>query len=160
MGIESRSSHPGVLSEPPTRTPAEPASGRDVRAETHLRAGSVAGLRSMRAALRQCLEQGGCATEFITDAQLVLAEIATNAFVHDTAPLVEVEVTCWDDEARITTWHRGESVPPGFPVAPVPIVGPDVGLGGRGLAMVDKVVVSREVVNDGGCTSTVVRMRR
>lgn len=160
MGIESRSTYPGVLSEPPpARAPAAPAPAGAVCAETHLRAGSVAGLRSMRAGLRQCLEQGDCAPDFITDAQLVLAEIATNAFVHDTAPLVEVEVTCGEDEVRITTWHRSEVVPPVFPVAPVPITGP-VGLGGRGLAIVDRIVVSREVGNDDGCTSTVVRMRR
>src|SRR5690606_19710465 len=51
MGIDSRSSFPGVLSDPTLP---------DVRAEVHLRAGSVAGLRSMRAGLRHCLEQVAC----------------------------------------------------------------------------------------------------
>lgn len=132
----------------------------DVLAETHLRAGSVAGLRSLRAGLGQCLEQRACQPDLVADAQLVLAEIATNAFVHDTAPLVDVQITCRDDEVTISTWHRGEIAPPAYPVPPMPTFGPVITPGGRGLAIVDRIVSSREVGNDAGCTTTVVRFRR
>lgn len=135
-------------------------SGPDVLAEAHLRVGSVAGLRSLRAGLADCLDRGACEAAFVADAQLVLAEITTNAFVHDAAPLVDVEVTCRDDEVVMTTWHRGEVCPPAHPVAPAPIVGPVVSPSGRGLAIVDRIVVARDVANDAGCTTTTVRMRR
>ena len=101
-----------------------------------------------------------CGKDIIADAQLVLAEIATNAFVHDTAPLVDVQIACWDDEFSITTWHRGDIAPPAFPVASASTCEPIVVPGGRGLAIVDQIVVSREVANDAGCTTTVVRLRR
>jgi anti-sigma regulatory factor (Ser/Thr protein kinase) len=158
MGTESRSSHPVALSR--TTSPAPPQPTGDVLAEAHLRAGSVAGLRSLRTGLGHCLAQAACPPEMIADAQLVLAEIVTNAFVHDTAPLVDVQITCWDDEVRIGTWHRGDVAPPASPMEPAPVVGPLVGPGGRGLAIVDRIVASREVGNDAGCTTTLVRMLR
>jgi anti-sigma regulatory factor (Ser/Thr protein kinase) len=160
MGIESRPSHLGALSETthPDATSTRSPSG--VRAEVHLRAGSVAGLRSLRTGLGHCLEQGECGPDLIADAQLVLAEIATNAFIHDTAPLVDVQVTCGDDEITITTWHRGDAVPPSYPVQPVSSDGPVVTPGGRGLAIVDRLVTGRDVASESGCTTTVVRFRR
>ena len=158
MGTEQRSSPHGVLSDA-MRPDSFPLPAGDMRAEAHLRAGSVAGLRSLRTGLAHCLEQGGCEVDTIADAQLVLAEIATNAFVHDTAPLVDVQVTCWDGEIRICTWHRGEDTPPPYPVQPVTAVGSVVSSAGRGLAIVDRIALSREVGNDDGCTTTIVRMR-
>lgn len=157
MGGESTSWYPGAVREPPS---TQVDLGHDVRAEAHLRVGSVAGLRSLRAGLADCLDRGACEPGFVADAQLVLAEITTNAFVHDAAPLVDVEVTCRDHEVVMTTWHRGEVCPPPHPVAPVPIVGPVVSPSGRGLAIVDRIVESRDVANDAGCTTTTVRLRR
>lgn len=157
MGTEPRPSRPGLVSDDTTvPTPASDA----VRSEAHLRAGSLAGLRSLRTGLGHCLEHGAYGPETIADAQLVLAEIATNAFVHDSAPLVDVQVVCRDDEIEIGTWHRGEIPPPPYPVQPVPIVGPVVLPSGRGLAIVDRIVVSRVVASDSGVTTTVVRIRR
>ena len=158
MGTESLSSPPDTLSR--TGVPASARSAGDVLAEAHLRIGSVAGLRSLRSGLGHCLAEGGCPSELIADAQLALAEIVTNAFVHDTAPLVDVEVTCCPDEVRIHTWHRGDVAPPAFPVEPSPVAGPLVGPGGRGLAIVDKIVTSRAVANDEGCTTTLVCIQR
>lgn len=160
MSIEPRPSHLGALSETTQAVSSAAPSSGEIRAETHLRAGSVAGLRSLRAGLGQCLEQGACQPDLIADAQLVLAEIATNAFIHDTAPLVDVQITCRDDEVTISTWHRGAVVPPAYPVPPMSTVGPFVTPGGRGLAIVDRIVSSREVGNDAGCTTTVVRFPR
>ncbi|MFP5488624.1 MAG: ATP-binding protein [Acidimicrobiia bacterium] len=129
-------------------------------ADAHLRIGSVAGLRSLRAAVGECLARGSCSAETIADAQLVLAEVATNAFVHDAAPLVDVQVTCRADEIELSTWHRGDVAPPPHPVVPMPVIGPMVAAGGRGLAIVDRIVVSRVVANTDGCTTTVARLRR
>lgn len=144
-----------------TRPPTPPGRPNgDLRTEAHLRAGSLAGLRSLRSGLGQCLEQAACGPDTIADAQLVLVEIATNAFVHDTAPLVDVQISCWDDEVSISTWHRGDIAPPSYPVGSAPAGGPVVASGGRGLAMVDRIVIAREVGSDGGCTTTVVRLRR
>ena len=129
-------------------------------ADAHLRIGSVAGLRSLRVGLAECLTRAACDPMVIADAQLVLVEIATNAFVHDVAPLVDVEVTCRGDEIEITTWHRGDVCPPPHPVAVPPLDGPVVTPGGRGLAIVDRIVASRAVTNDAGCTTTTARIRR
>lgn len=137
--------------EPPDRT---------VRAEAHLRAGSVAGLRALRHGVGECLSRGACRQETIADAQLVVAEIATNAFVHDTAPLVDVQVACLDDEVVISTWHRGDVPPPPHPVLAAPLTEPSVTPGGRGLAIVDRIVAARQVANSDGCTTTVVRLGR
>lgn len=131
-----------------------------VRSEARLHAGSVAGLRSLRTGLGHCLEQAECHPDTIADAQLVLAEIATNAFVHDMAPLVQIQVVCTDDEITIATAHRGEIAPPSFPVSSAPVSGPFVTPGGRGLAIVDRIVTTREVGSHGGCTTTTVRLRR
>jgi anti-sigma regulatory factor (Ser/Thr protein kinase) len=160
MGMEQRSSHPGVLPQASTGAAPGRAPAGHVRSEAHLRAGSVAGLRSLRTGLGLCLEQGGCGSGTIADAQLVLAEIVTNAFLHDTAPLVDVQIVCHDDEVIISTWHRGDVMPPSHPVQPASVVGPVVTPGGRGLAIVDRLVVSREVDNAAGCTTTVARLRR
>ena len=160
MSLEPRSSHLGAVSETPHAVSSAAPLSDDVRAESHLRAGSVAGLHSLRTGLGHCLEQAACEPDLIADAQLVLAEIATNAFIHDTAPLVDVQVTCRDDEVTISTWHRGEIAPPPYPVSPMPTVGPVIMPGGRGLAIVDRIVASREVGNDAGCTTTVVRFPR
>ena len=158
MGMEP--SLPGVLSDSGRPSASQDAPPGPVRSEAHLRAGSVAGLRSLRTGLGLCLEQAACGADTIADAQLVLAEIVTNAFVHDTAPLVDVEVVCRDADITISTWHRGDVAPPGHPVQPVPMFGPGVTPGGRGLAIVDRLVVSREVANIAGCTTTVVRLGR
>lgn len=131
-----------------------------ILSEARLHAGSVAGLRSLRTGLGHCLDQGDCRPDTIADAQLVLAEIATNAFVHDLAPLVEVRVVCTDDEITIATAHRGDIAPPPYPIAPAPVTGPLVTPGGRGLAIVDRIVTSREVESRGGCTTTTVRLPR
>ena len=160
MSLEPRSSHLGALSETSHAVASAAPPPGHVLAESHLRAGSVAGLRSLRAGLGQCLEHGACQPDLVADAQLVLAEIATNAFIHDTAPLVDVQITCRDDEVTISTWHRGEIAPPAYPVSPMPTVGPVITPGGRGLAIVDRIVAFREVGNDAGCTTTVVRFRR
>lgn len=164
MGIEPRSSHPGVLPHAPRNAapaPPPPASDAgDIRAEAHLRAGSVAGLRSLRNGVGLCLEQGGCGSATIADAQLVLAEIVTNAFVHDAAPLVDVQIVCHEHEVMISTWHRGDFSPPPHPVQPASAVGPVVTPGGRGLAIVDRLVATREATNVAGCTTTVARLRR
>lgn len=161
MGSESRSPSPRVVTDTTTTATREPsAAPTDVVADAHVRIGSVAGLRSLRVAVGECLTRGGCTPESIADAQLVLAEVATNAFVHDAAPLVDVQVTCRTDEVELTTWHRGEITPPPHPVQPAPVVGPLVSPGGRGLAIVDRIVLSREVANAAGCTTTVARLRR
>lgn len=132
----------------------------DVRSQARLHAGSVAGLRSLRTGLGHCLEQGGCPPDTIADAQLVLAEIATNAFVHDLAPLVDIRVVCTDEEIAIATAHRGDIAPPSYPVSVTSVSGPFVAPGGRGLAIVDRIVTSREVASHGGCTTTTVRIGR
>lgn len=158
MGSVTRASDHQVL---PERAPTVDVASRpdsDLRAEAHLRAGSVAALRSLRAGLAHCLGTGGCGVDVIADAQLVLVEITTNAFIHDAAPLVQVHVSCTDHDVAIVTRHRGEVAPPPFPVRPV--VGREVVPGGRGLMIVDRLVSSREVANDAGCTTTVVRIRR
>lgn len=160
MGMESRPSLPGVLPDSERRSAPEDAPSGPVLAAAHLRAGSVAGLRSLRTGLGLCLEQGACGPDTIADAQLVLAEIVTNAFVHDTAPLVDVEVVCRDADITISTWHRGDVAPPEHPVQPAPMFGPPLASGGRGLAIVDQLVASRAVTNIGGCTTTVVRLGR
>lgn len=173
MNIERRWTDPGGLSAtpPPARAEATTAPsgaprmssdewGDPVGDEARLRVGSVAGLRSLRAGLAHCLEQSGCDPATITDAQLVLAEIATNAFVHDLAPLVEIRVLCTADEITIGTAHGGEIAPPPYPVQPASFSGTSVTPGGRGLAIVDRVVLSREVASAGGRTTTTVRLRR
>lgn len=129
-------------------------------AASHLRVGSVAGLRSLRAGLGRCLELAACSPATVADAQIVLAELATNAFVHDGAPLVEVAVSCDDDEIMISTWHRGQTPPPSFPVPPATASGAGAPGGGRGLAIVDLIVTSRDVQSASGCTTTVVRIPR
>lgn len=160
MGTEPRSPSPRLLSDaPPLSTRVDHLDG-DVRSEAHLRAGSVAALRSLRAGMAECLGRGGCPPEIVLDAQLVVAEIATNAFVHDAAPLVDVQVTCREREVVIRTWHRATTAPPPHPVEPTPRAGATVSPGGRGLAIVDQIVATREVANSDGCTTTVVRLTR
>lgn len=126
-----------------------------------LRAGSIAGLRQLRAGLTTHLEERGCDEETVLDAQLVLAEIATNAFVHDVAPYVLVLLWCDEQQITVATAHPGEVAPPAHPVAMRPAPdGVDELRGGRGLALVDRVVTERTAANIGGRTTTVVRMAR
>lgn len=169
MNTERRWAEPGgrAATAAPTRdgtsAPAPtiaPATVGVILSEARLHAGSVAGLRSLRTGLGHCLEQGDCSPDTIADAQLVLAEIATNAFIHDMAPLVQIEIVCTDAEVTIATAHRGEVAPPPYPVSSAPVAGPFVTPGGRGLAIVDRIVTSREVASHGGCTTTTVRLRR
>lgn len=173
MNTERRCTDPVGLSATPPPQAAEattaPAAapkvssaewGEPVGDEARLRVGSVAGLRSLRAGLAHYLEQSGCDPATVSDAQLVLAEIATNAFVHDLAPLVEIRVLCTADEITIGTAHAGEIAPPPYPVPPASFSGTSVSPGGRGLAIVDGVVLSREVASAGGRTTTTVRLRR
>lgn len=161
VGRSATVAPPRVGSSGQTDAPSlVPAPDGVVRSEARLHAGSVAGLRSLRTGLGHCLEQAECPPDAIADAQLVLAEIATNAFVHDMAPLVQIHVVCTDDEVTIATAHRGEIAPPAFPVSSTPVTGPFVTPGGRGLAIVDRIVTAREVASNGGCTTTTVRLRR
>lgn len=153
MGTEPTSWPSGALGTPPAPGGASPAA-------SHLRVGSVAGLRSLRAGLGRCLETAACPPATVADAQIVLAELATNAFLHDGAPLVEVAVSCDDDEIVISTWHRGDIPPPSFPVPPATASGAGAPGGGRGLAIVDRIVTSRDVESAAGCTTTVVRIPR
>jgi anti-sigma regulatory factor (Ser/Thr protein kinase) len=116
-------------------------------------AASVAGLRSMRRALAECLGDAW-PRHRVTDAQVVLAEIVTNAFVHDAAPTVAASIVADDDSVTITIRHRGSVAPP---PAPASVGDPGVP-GGRGLAIVDRLVSTRRAVSVRGQTSTVVVM--
>ena len=67
---------------------------------------------------------------------------------------------CDQHEIVMSTWHRGDAIPPPHPVPPCRPGASPMELGGRGLAVVDRIVTSREVANAAGCTTTVVRMPR
>lgn len=122
-----------------------------------LSAGSVAGLRSLREGLGTCLTAAGCEPNMIADAQLVLAEIATNAFVHDAAPQVRTRVECGSDEITLTVSHAGDVLPP---PSPAMATHGSTKPGGRGLAIVDQIALSRDVANADGLTTSVIRLAR
>lgn len=123
-------------------------------APMELRVGSVAGLRVLRRWLGDHLVALSWPPGRIADAQLVLAEIATNAFVHDAAVDVAVSIVTERRTVRITTSHPGDVEPPSAPATLVDQASP----GGRGLAIVDQLVSSRSVESHGGVTSTLVVM--
>lgn len=125
-----------------------------------LSAGSVAGLRQLRTGLGAFLAVAECEPATVGDAQLILAEIATNAFVHDNARLVSVRVDCTGDEIVMRSRHAGTVAPPAHPVPMPPPSGPGIRPGGRGLAIVDQIVTSRDASSEDGCTTTVVRLAR
>ena len=125
-------------------------------APVELAARSVAGLRSMRHDLERTMSAARWLRSEIADAQLVLAELATNAFVHDGAPEFSAVVTCSDRQLEITTSHRGRALPPSPPLPPADDGTP----GGHGLIMVDQIVSERLVSNRAGTTSTYVRLTR
>lgn len=135
------------------RTAAVPSAPVEISAR------SVAGLRSMREALARCLNGVDWLRVEIGDAQLVLAELATNAFTHDRAPEFSALVTCSPRQLEMTTFHAGRVQPPSAPVASTAPTG-EVVAGGRGLAIVDRLVVERLVSSRAGTTSTYVRMAR
>lgn len=117
-------------------------------------AASVAGLRSMRRALAQCLTDASWPPSRVADAQVVLAEIATNAFVHDAAPAVVASIVTEGSSVTISTRHRGNVTPP---PAPASVRDPSVP-SGRGLAIVDQLVTTRRAASEDGLTSTVIVM--
>ncbi|MCB0965268.1 MAG: ATP-binding protein [Ilumatobacter sp.] len=125
-------------------------------APVEITAKSVAGLRSMRQALERVLTASRWLRSEIADAQLVLAELATNAFTHDCAPEFSAVVTCSNRQLEITTFHAGRVLPPEPPVAPASDDTP----GGRGLIIVDQIVNERLVSSRAGVTSTYVRLTR
>ena len=110
----------------------------------------------MRETLARCLTGVDWLRSEIGDAQLVLAEIATNAFTHDRAPEFSALVTCSARQLEMTTFHAGRVEPPKAPVMP----GPAAAIGGQGLAIVDRLVAERLVSSRAGTTSTYVRMAR
>ena len=123
-------------------------------APVEIGARSVAGLRSMRLELERAMTSARWRRGEIADAQLVLAELATNAFTHDGASEFSAVVTCSDHQLEITTFHRGRVLPPAPPVKPAEDGTP----GGRGLIIVDQIVTERLVSNRAGTTSTYVRL--
>ncbi len=125
-------------------------------APVEITARSVAGLRSMRHELERTMTSARWLRSEIADAQLVLAELATNAFTHDGAPEFSAVVTCSNRQLEITTFHRGRVLPPSPPVPPADDGTP----GGRGLIIVDQIVSERLVSNRAGTTSTYVRLTR
>ncbi|MAT07471.1 MAG: hypothetical protein CL424_20795 [Acidimicrobiaceae bacterium] len=125
-------------------------------APVEITARSVAGLRAMRQQLERTMTSARWLRNQIADAQLVLAELATNAFVHDGAPEFSAVVTCSSRQLEITTFHHGRLAPP---APPVPSSN-DGTPGGRGLLMVDQIVNERLVSNRAGTTSTYVRLTR
>lgn len=117
---------------------------------------SVAGLRSIRHELGELLAGVGWTRQDIADAQLVIAELATNAFVHDGAPRFAASVACSSRHLEMNTSHPGRVLPPAPPVAPTAASTP----GGCGLVIVDELVDERLVSSRSGVTSTYVRMSR
>lgn len=123
---------------------------------TEIIARSVAGLRSIRRELGELLAGVGWARHEIADAQLVIAELATNAFVHDAAPRFSAAIACSPSHLEINTSHSGHVLPPAPPVPRTAASTP----GGCGLVIVDEIVDERMVSTRSGVTSTYVRMSR
>jgi anti-sigma regulatory factor (Ser/Thr protein kinase) len=126
------------------------------RTSTEIIARSIAGLRSIRRELGEVLAGVGWPRQDIADAQLVIAELATNAFVHDAAPTFSAAVACSPHHLEMSTSHPGRVLPPAPPVTPPDGSEP----GGNGLVIVDGIVDERMVSSRSGVTSTYVRMSR
>lgn len=123
---------------------------------TEIVAKSVAGLRSIRRELGDVLAGVGWPRHDIADAQLVIAELATNAFVHDAAPRFSASIACSSHHLEMNTSHPGRVLPPQPPLEPSDGSDP----GGCGLVIVDGIVDERLVSSRSGVTSTYVRMSR
>lgn len=112
-------------------------------------------LTAMRHALDEELTSAEIDPAVRADVVLVVCELVTNGFLHGDAPSVDalIGVTGADDgrtEIDIWVWHPfGDRVelPLTIPASPSPMPPPDA-VGGRGLAVVDRLVTSRHVVLD------------
>lgn len=85
---------------------------------------------TLRDHYRQRVERAEC-DEVAADAQLVIAELATNALLH-AGPPVTVRLVVDDDVCRLEVRDRSR-------VAPVPALSGPAAMSGRGLAMVDSL---------------------
>lgn len=131
--------------------------GRPGRSTIEVAVGSVAGLRSMRNQLGEALAGVGWPSERILDAQIVLGELATNAFIHDGAPRFRVTAHCTSDDVEMFASHAGtDTPPPPGGAATVDRTDPT----GRGLSIIDQLVADRQVSYSDGVVSTVARLVR
>lgn len=119
--------------------------------------GSVAGLRSMRNQLGAALAGVGWPSDRILDAQIVLGELATNAFIHDGAPQFRVTAQCTSDDVEMVASHAGTDTPP---LPGDTVVADRTDPTGRGLSIIDQLVADRQVTYTDGVVSTVARLVR
>ena len=126
-------------------------SGADAEVDRTIRVGSVAGLRSMRQNLATWLDDLGIGLEsFVSDVQLAVVEVVTNAFIHGLADAVAVTVAIENKEVIVNAVHRTANTATVFPA----VQPPADSISGRGLFIVDQVVRERTVSYSGGAKTT------
>jgi len=97
------------------------------------------------------------ACDTASDVRLIIAELATNAFEHGSAPAVSIGLTIDDDGVaiRMTYIDAGTAPDPNDAVMP-----PPTSLRGRGLALVAALASTVERTEIDGVTVTVVTLAR
>ena len=124
------------------------------------RVSGVQQLLDARHLLATHLERHGVDSDPIDDAILVLSELATNAFEHDNATEVAIDVTVAAATITIDTAHAADDERKAGSPDPSAMMPPPTQVRGRGLAIVAAIASQYETRSSGGVRYNHVALAR